>query len=222
MNNPPLPLPELLNDKRGDIVGRALCDLGASAKEGDPSAIEALLQYADKGRLDFRRSDAVNKLAALVKEPDPRWANRFKKWLSDPALRYWTIPAYLRAAGPDGYRDLIKLAKDTKCGLAERAHAISALPSPANSLSIEGSIVTRENGKKRTFGSRNWPPGRRTAFPPAGLCRTRATRGIGPSAHLLRTNRGPPGANVGRRARQARRLGHAQELADASVAERSP
>jgi hypothetical protein len=97
------------------------------AAEGDRSALETLILYTNKGKLDFRRSDAVNELAELVKEPDPQWAKRFKKWLSDPALRYWTIPAYLRAAGPSGYRDLIKIAKDTTIRLAERAQAIKCL-----------------------------------------------------------------------------------------------
>ena len=117
----------LSSTKDGSAACNAINKLTKLAQNGDPQAKNILAEYVVCGAIDHMRDHACGSLAEIVTESDAEVATVFQKGLSDPNLRYWSILGYMNSAGRKAYGKLVKIAKNKKFPLNERAHAIKCL-----------------------------------------------------------------------------------------------
>ena len=105
----------------------AINELEKYAQKGNEQAKAVLALYVSKGSINHMRTHACSCLAASVKEPHVEFATLFRKGLSDPDLRYWSILGYLNSVGKGAYKELARMAANTSIRLEERAHAVKCL-----------------------------------------------------------------------------------------------
>jgi len=108
-----------------------VCDgtnrLAKVAAQGDPAAIDALVEYLDRGSISHARTHVMAMLAGLPTSYISHLAERFAVELRQKATRYWAIKGVAATMGPAGYPLLVQLAKSEKLSAEERAHAIKCL-----------------------------------------------------------------------------------------------
>jgi hypothetical protein len=117
----------LFSTNDGIVACKAMDKLAALAKKGDMAAKQVLARYVNEGPIGHVRSFVCAKLAEFVKQPDPEFAAVFRKGLSDPGVRHWSILGYLNSVGKDAYKELVRIAEDDQVRLEDRAHAIKCL-----------------------------------------------------------------------------------------------
>jgi len=120
---------KLFDDTTGINASDAIISLGKHVAKGDEDAKSVIVEYFEDGRLNHVRAFACSTLAEFVDESDTSLVKMFHAGLSNDEdhVRYWSILAYLKTAGKDAYKPLIKLARDKKISLEERAQAVKCL-----------------------------------------------------------------------------------------------
>jgi len=117
----------LFSAKDGVAACHAINKLTKHAKKGEDQAKSVLADYACNGSINHMREHACSCLASVVTESDAELAALFRKGLSDPDLRYWSILGYLRCVGKGAYKELTEIARDKSIRLNDRAHALKCL-----------------------------------------------------------------------------------------------
>jgi hypothetical protein len=113
--------------KDGVVACDAINKLTKLAKNGDEQAKAVLALYVGKGAINHMREHACSCLVETVAEPHAEFAGLFRKGLSDPDLRYWSIKGYLHSAGKGAYKELTRIAGQKTLPLEQRAHAVKCL-----------------------------------------------------------------------------------------------
>ncbi len=113
--------------KDGVAACHAINKLGKLAKKENEQAKAVLADYMVEGAINHMRVHACVMLAESVAKPHVEFAALFRKCLSDPDLRYWSILGYINSAGTNACTELRRIAGDTTLTLCERGHAVKCL-----------------------------------------------------------------------------------------------
>jgi hypothetical protein len=117
----------LFSAKYGDDVCDEINELGALAEKGSDHAKKVLALYINAGSVAHLRNHVCERLAEAVNEQEAKFVTLFRKSLSDPEIRYWSILGIINSAGKAAYAALTKIAEDPRIPLEDRAHAIKCL-----------------------------------------------------------------------------------------------
>jgi hypothetical protein len=104
----------------------AINELSKHAQKGNKQAKEALALYVTGGSINHMRAHACSCLAESVTQPGIEFVALFRKGLSDPDLRYWSILGYVNSV-KGAYEDLTRIAEDASIPVADRAHGVKCL-----------------------------------------------------------------------------------------------
>src|SRR5262249_37945938 len=124
-----------LDDLRSKLFsasdGGAACDvinkLAKHAKKGSEQAKRILADFACNGSIDHIREFACASVAEAACETDVDLVPLFRKGLTDPHSRYWSILGYIRTAGKGGYNELVRIARDKTVAVEDRSQAVKCL-----------------------------------------------------------------------------------------------
>src|ERR1700677_4207215 len=112
--NPATKVARLKSKLSGAAHGGVACDalntLGKLAQGGEPTAFDAIAEYAEHGSIGHMRTHACSILSDKIPEHETRFARVFEKLLDDPLTRYWAIPGLLRSRGSSAYPRLVEFA----------------------------------------------------------------------------------------------------------------
>jgi hypothetical protein len=111
----------------GGDACHAINKLAKHTKKGDGQAKKVLAEYVCNGPINHIRDYACAVLARAVAVADVELAAVFRRGLSDPHTRYWSILGYVNSAGKSAYKELTKIAKDKSIPVEDRSHAVKCL-----------------------------------------------------------------------------------------------
>lgn len=99
---------------------------------------DALINYAQNGKLQHVRGLILTDILKLVGEGDMKYSDFFEVGLHDNQLAYWCVDGFIKIQGTEAYAELVNMALDTKNSLELRSKIVKSLSQHSNQCFDKG------------------------------------------------------------------------------------
>jgi len=107
-------------------------------EESKEQITDALVNYAQNGRIQHARGSILTDILKQVAEGDMKYSDFFEAGLQDDNLAYWCVDGFIKIQGRESYTKLVNMVLDTKNSLVLRSKIVKSLAQHSNQCFDKG------------------------------------------------------------------------------------